>query len=130
MERYHCRVTIVALLFASTSILMPVAAQPTPDLFISTVPAEASEAIRGQEDTVSITIGNNGSSATATTFDVTIYLSADETPSSIEKAGDVAVSVSLGIGETRSLNVPVRVPSLQTLGEHLWLVKVYAAERS
>ena len=81
------------------------------------------EAIRGQEDTISVTTRNTGVSPTGATFDVTVYLIMDEIPSLIEKVGDLAVSAFLGIEETRTIKVPARVPSVRKFGEHLWLVE-------
>jgi len=121
------RSALVAVATSVCGLASPAWAQSA-DLTIGTVPAGISEAIRGQEDTVTVTITNNGDAATASTFDVTIYLSADETPSSVEKVGDLAVSTALAVGENRTLSVPVRVPSLQTLGDYLWLAQVDAAD--
>ena len=126
MEHYLRRLARIGLA-AALSLPAVSVAQSGPELFVVTAPAGTTEAIRGQEDTVTVTIGNNGSLATATTFDVTVYLSIDDIPASIENVGDLAVSTALGIGENRVLNVPVRVPSLQALGDHVWLVKVDAA---
>lgn len=124
LRRFALRLLAAAALSCPAAVL----AQSAPDLLVVTAPSGLSEAIRGQEDTISVTIRNSGSVATATTFDVTIYLSADELPQSIEKVGDLAVSTALGVSEQRTLNIPVRVPSLQTLGDYIWLVQVDAAD--
>ena len=118
-----CTALFVVTLGSPASLL----AQSGPELLIAIAPVGPSEAIRGQEDTVTVTIENNGSSATATAFDVTVYLSADDVPSAVENVGDLAVSTTLGVGENRVMRVPVRVPSLQALGDYVWLVQVDAA---
>jgi hypothetical protein len=122
--RRLARYGLAAVILSVSSGLL---AQSNPELHVVSAPSGMTEAIRGQVDTVSVTIGNSGSVETATTFDVTIYLSADEIPSSVEKVGDLAVSTALGTGDNRVLNVPVRVPSLQGLGDYFWLVQVDAA---
>ncbi len=58
---------------------------------------------------------------------MTAYLSEDDQPSTIEKVGDKGVAVVLDPGETRSLAIPIRVPSLQALGAYQWLVQVDAS---
>ncbi|MBK35102.1 MAG: hypothetical protein CME26_06170 [Gemmatimonadetes bacterium] len=44
----------------------------------------------------------------------------------IRNLGDKGVAVVLAPGETRSLAIPIRVPSLQALGSYQWLVQVDA----
>lgn len=122
LRRLACALTTVAL-----AVPAALTAQSGPELSVVGTPSGLTSAIRGQEDSVSVTIGNTGDTATSTTFDVSVYLSADETPQTVEKVGDLAVSTALGAGENRTLTIPVRVPSLQSLGDYVWLVQVDAA---
>ena len=101
-------------------------AQTGIDLATSSAPSGPTSVIRGQEDTVLVDIRNLGDTPTSGTFDVTAYLSEDDQPTTIEKVGDKGVAVVLAPGETRSLAIPIRVPSLQALGSYEWLVQVDA----
>ena len=101
-------------------------AQTGIDLATSSAPSGPTSVIRGQEDTVLVDIRNLGDTPTSGTFDVTAYLSEDDQPTTIEKVGDKGVAVVLAPGETRSLAIPIRVPSLQALGSYQWLVQVDA----
>jgi hypothetical protein len=115
-------------LCASCAVLLASSAhaQGGIDLLPSTAPTGPVSVIRGQEDTVFVDIRNQGDTPTAGTFDVTAYLSVDDQPTTIEKVGDKGVTVVLAPGETRSLAIPIRVPSLQALGTYQWLVQVDA----
>ena len=101
-------------------------AQSGIDLVPSTAPTGPVSVIRGQEGTVFVDIKNQGDTPTAGTFDVTAYLSEDDQPITIEKVGDKGVAVVLAPGETRSMAIPIRVPSLQALGAYQWLVQIDA----
>ncbi|MGA1197049.1 MAG: CARDB domain-containing protein, partial [Candidatus Latescibacterota bacterium] len=102
--------------------------QTQPDLTLSQGPLGSLQVIRSQNDTVSVTLHNTGADTVKTQFDVTVYLSADTLLDVGDRAvGDVAIASVLIPGDSVSVKIPVRVPSLLTLGGYKWLAKVDGA---
>jgi len=96
-----------------------------PDLVLSTDPSGPAEVTRDQDTTVSVMVRNEGSASVSALFDVTAYLSTDTTFSVDDVlAGDAAVSGTLDSAQTRTLDVPVSIRSLQAYGDYFWILKV------
>lgn len=99
-----------------------------PDLIISRGPLGSLQVIRSQNDTVTVTLQNVGSDTVKTQFDVTVYLSADTILGASDRVvGDVAIASMIAQGDSVLVKIPVRVPSLLTLGAYKWLAKVDGA---
>jgi len=102
--------------------------QAQPDLTISRGPLGALQVIRSQNDTVTVTLRNVGADTVKTQFDVTVYLSADTLLDIGDRTvGDVAIASVIAQDDSFVVKIPVRVPSLLTLGAYKWLAKVDGA---
>ncbi|MDP6041372.1 MAG: CARDB domain-containing protein, partial [Candidatus Latescibacteria bacterium] len=96
------------------------------DLIISSPPAGPNGVFRQGAYTVSTQIRNQGTGENTANFDVVIYLSEDLIVGNADdvKVGDVAISSTIAVDSTQSVDVPVTISALQGFRAYHWVAVV------
>lgn len=96
------------------------------DLVVSAPPSGPNGVFRRGTYTVTTEVKNQGTGANISDFDVVIFLSEDLIIGNSDdvRVGDVAVSSVLGVDSTRSVDVRVTIPALQTYRSYQWVAVV------
>ena len=96
---------------------------PPSDLVVASAPTGGTEVNRNAQYTVTLDLQNLGAGPTQSSFDVTVYLSADAVFDTTDVAvGTTTLSDALSVGTNRTLQISVTIPQTHTLGNFQWLV--------
>lgn len=99
--------------------------QGSPDLVISQSPSGANQVVRSQNDTVRVVVKNVGTDSVTVPFDIRVYLSLDAVIDLSDRTvGTEALSGIIAPNDSVTVDIPVTVPALLTLGNYQWLAMV------